>query len=410
MTLCGEMSRKPSPTVMPELRVLCTGFAVATLERPLSYLLATGARVLHAGTDPALRGEPAAIRQRYEFVPLDGIAGADFGVLNADPRAHQDAARRAAAHLRALARTFGPDVFHVHGLDVFADAAVIADIHPMVASVWGYFEQHLSTAQVPNLDAFSTLFAAADGLTVETPLLMRACAPHLRPNARLLEFCSGVNEAHFRPVASAAMAHTRRAFGLPVEGTVVLSPRGWARKYRHDEVLQAFALIVEDLPAPARLVFLQLARNPDNAVVQSSMATVKLAANALGMADRVAWLPALPPVMVPTVMNMADVVVSCAVPDTFPATVLEALACEKPVIVPRLPSFEDTVIARHCAQFEPGNIDDLARVLRDAVLNPSPPATRTAAREDVVARYGRAPVTRQLLELYETLAKRASSA
>jgi glycosyltransferase involved in cell wall biosynthesis len=410
MTLCGEISRTLSPTVMSELRVLCTGFAVATLERPLSYLLAAGARVLHAGTDPALRGEPKAIRQRYEFVPLAGVAGADFGVLNADPKSYQAAARRAAAHLRVLAQTFGPDVFHVHGLDVFADAAVLADIHPMVVSVWGYFEQLLSTTQAPNLDAFSALFAAADGLTVESPLLLRVCAPHLHPDAQLLEFCSGVDGTHFRPAASTAMAHTRRAFGLPVDGSVVLSPRGWARKYRHGDVVQAFASIVEDLPAPARLVFLQLARNPDDAVVQSSIAAVKQTADALGVADRVTWLPALPPALMPTVLNMADIVVSCAVPDTFPATVLEALACEKPVIVPRLPSFEDTVIAQHCAQFEPGNIDDLARVLRDTVLNPPAPAARTAARENVAARYGREPVTRQLLDLYATLARRASSA
>jgi glycosyltransferase involved in cell wall biosynthesis len=397
-------------TSMSELRVLCTGFAIAPLERPISYLLAAGVRVLHAGTEPALRGEPQTIRQRYEFVPLDGIAGADFALLNSDVRAHQAAARRAAAHLRALAQTFGPDVFHMHGLDVFADAGVIADLHPMVVSVWGYFVQQLSTGQPAKLDAFATLFAAADVLTVETPQLMRACAPYLRSNAQLLEFCTGIDEAHFRPAASGAVAHTRRAFGLAAGAVVVLSPRGWARNYRHGEVLHAFASIVNDLPAPAHLAFLQMARNPDDAVVQSSIAAVKRIADELGMADRVKWLPALPPAMVPTVLNMADVVVSCAVPDTFPVTVLEALACEKPVIVPRLASFEGTVIARHCAQFEPGNVNDLARVLRDAVLQPSSQAARAAAREEVVARYGRAPVTRQLLELYATLTKRTSLA
>ncbi|BAZ17775.1 glycosyltransferase [Calothrix sp. NIES-4071] len=55
-------------------------------------------------------------------------------------------------------------------------------------------------------------------------------------------------------------------------------------------------------------------------------------AEQLNLTDKLRWMPNLPDIWMPTGYNIADVVINYPVHDAFPATVMEAVACQRPVI------------------------------------------------------------------------------
>lgn len=91
--------------------------------------------------------------------------------------------------------------------------------------------------------------------------------------------------------------------------------------------------------------------------------------------------------------------------ETFGRVVVEAFACETPVIASRLGALADAVEDQETGlQFEPGDAADLADKLTWAIENARAMSTMTKrGRELYETRYGRTACLRPLLDLYRTL-------
>ena len=88
----------------------------------------------------------------------------------------------------------------------------------------------------------------------------------------------------------------------------------------------------------------------------------------------------VPMVNLPEVYAFADVVINFPVMDSLSFTLLEAAACERPVITSLLPSYKDTIVEKYFHTVEPKDVTGLAEAIVQA-LNEDP-----AQRLDMLSR------------------------
>ncbi len=224
--------------------------------------------------------------------------------------------------LRAVLAALDPDVLHVHYVTVNAWHAWLSGFHPYAVTVWGTDVLITARQTRGRLYALPSLHGA-DLVTGGSETLVRAAiAAGAQPDrTRYVHF--GVDTASFSP----GEAHELRARLGVGEARVVLSPRIIAPNYRQTVVVEAFSRLPDDT---ILLMTDFLANAPE-------VAAVRARADALGVAKRVRIVPAVSEADVPNLYRLADVVVSVPASDGGPNTVVEALACGRPIVASDLP-------------------------------------------------------------------------
>jgi glycosyltransferase involved in cell wall biosynthesis len=231
---------------------------------------------------------------------------------------------RARRSLRAGLAAVKPDVVHAHSVTRHGWAAALSGFHPYVVTVWG------SDVLVdPARSAWTRLLARwvlgnADLVTGgSTHLVEAAVRRGARPDrARYVHF--GVDTAAFTPDGDTSALRSRLRIG---KARVIFSPRVIRPLYRQDVIVDAFAR----LPADTRLVMTRLQ------AAESELAAIEARTRALGVADRTVIVPAIDPAEMADFYRLSDVVVSVPVSDGGPNTLVEALACGRPVVSSDLP-------------------------------------------------------------------------
>lgn len=226
------------------------------------------------------------------------------------------------------------DVVHVHFAHGFpAWVTPAAGTRPLVVSVMGgdvLFEERQRTPRERRLT--TALLQAADLVTAKSHFLAdtaRAIAPAV-PCRRVLW---GVDTVLYSP-ADPVLA--RRQLGLPERGFFVLSPRGLQPLYNIETIVAGFATALRTAP-DAYLLIVEHQPDPDYARrVQDQVA-------GLGLGGRVRFLPSIPAREMPAYYAASDVVVSAPVSDGLPQTLLEAMACGRPHVLPPLPRYAEIV-------------------------------------------------------------------
>jgi glycosyltransferase involved in cell wall biosynthesis len=281
-------------------------------------------------------------------------------------------ARDAGRSLRALLAELNPDVLHVHHVTVNAWHAWLSGFHPYAVTVWGT-DVLITARQTLRGRLYARLaLHAADLVTGGSEHLVRAAiAAGARPDrTRYVHF--GVDTERFSPGDAPEL---RARFGLG-DARVVLSSRAIGPIYRQQVVVEAFSA----LPADTILLMTDfLARDQE-------VAAVRTRAQALGVAERLRIVPSVSEAEVPDLYRLADVVVSVPASDGGPNTVVEALACGRPIVASDLPPNREWLAGLDPAALVP--VDDAAATASAiaAIL------ARTPQERDAFARSGRAAV------------------
>lgn len=222
-----------------------------------------------------------------------------------------------------ILRELRPDVVHAHTVRPYGWQAGLAGRHPYVVSTWGsdvllplpgwraWFWQRRTLSRADLVTAVSGYMGDA---------AMRGGA---RPD-RVVEIQFGVDTRRYVPadVPPASLAH----LGLGAD-PFVFSPRAIKPIYNHETILEAFAR----LEPPHRLVM--TGRNAEAGHLQRLVA--KMAQ--LGIRDRVLIVDDVSDDDMLALYQAASVVVSAPLSDSFPLTLLEAMACGTPVVAGDLP-------------------------------------------------------------------------
>jgi glycosyltransferase involved in cell wall biosynthesis len=233
--------------------------------------------------------------------------------------------------LRATLTEASPDVLHAHFVRRYGWQAAIAGFHPLVVSPWGSDLLKVRSGQLRTRWWNRYALRAADLVTVSSDG-MRAAS--IRAGARPRDITlvhHGVDTGRFSPGPPSDELRRRLSQTEKGEVSVVVSPRTIRPLYRQTVVVDAVARLVS---AGRRLVLVMSARGADPDELQR----VRTRAAEAGVGDVLRILDDVPHEELHDLFRLADVVVSVPESDSFPVTLLEAMAVGRPVVASDLPA------------------------------------------------------------------------
>jgi glycosyltransferase involved in cell wall biosynthesis len=166
--------------------------------------------------------------------------------------------------------------------------------------------------------------------------------------------------------------------------------------------MQAFVQAYHRLDYPILLVFLGVSRTKQ----PEELAREVLALGAsTSLSHAIRWIPEVPYHDMPGVYALSDIVLTYPSIDAFPATLLAAAACGRPVITSDLPAYRHTFIQRACTLVPPNDPSALADAIV-ALVEAGPAAWASQAnqaRQDVLVDHEEAAQRLHLITLYDKL-------
>ena len=392
------------------MRILMVASGGIAMIRPLNWALEAGHQVwLLCPYNPF---SPQDTPKNYGYLPftLELVNYHELtGELPLDEITHQLLLWTAASQLRAIAKKFQPDIIHVHGMFFGAECCALADLHPLVCSAWGGLNNLMETEQVQSQQISKvarTMLKVADAIVVEAPGLVEKCQSWISAFQRVDLIHLGTKTQNFRPQPAKYVDQWRRSLDITAETKVLLSPRGWSKFYNHHQILEAYALAYPHFQKPTVLTFLKFRRTNSLQEVQEYYRFFYSRVKELGMEQNIRWLPPVPLEMMPTAYSVADVVINYPNTDAFPSSLVEAVACERPVVSGILPAYRNTFVEKFCTIVEPHKPTALAEALVEVVNHPSPDQEdRLAkARHFIVENYDEQAWKKKMLKIYEEVA------
>ena len=260
-------------------------------------------------------GRSPALDERIRYVAYDARGRWRLPLL---PTLH---ARRT---LRRILRDLRPDVLHAHSVKRYGWQAGVAGWHPYVISTWG------SDVLLPPESLQGRVW---DRLTLSRASLVTAVSAVMRDAAirrgarpdRVQQVHFGVDTRRFTPATVAP--DLVRALGID-ERPYVFSPRAVRPLYNHETVAAAFAR----LGTGVQLVV--SGRNADPATLRA----IRDILAGEGALERLRVVGDASDDQMLALFRAAAVVVSVPLSDSFPITLLEAMACGTPIVAGDLPA------------------------------------------------------------------------
>jgi glycosyltransferase involved in cell wall biosynthesis len=237
--------------------------------------------------------------------------------------------------LRRFIRRWHPDVLHAHRVNSAGWLAATSGFHPFVLTPWGS-DVLVGTqrSKVAHLLARYTL-QHADKVTVISQVISERSLELGAQKDKLIRIYNGVDFNIFFPrtVSKQENLEFRHNLSLPETTHLVFSPRAIHPIYNQDIILQAIPRVCEKIPEVC-FIFSDFNTQPEYKQQLDGMT------RDLGVKESLRWLPATSsPMEMADRYRFSDVMVSVPSSDGgTPLTVMEAMACGKPVICSDLPA------------------------------------------------------------------------
>ncbi len=241
--------------------------------------------------------------------------------------------------IRHYLQQWRPDILHAHRVNSAGWLAAASGFHPYVVTPWGSdvfigpqrsrLARWLAGYTLHNADLVTTSSQAISDRVIELG----------SRSEKLARIFFGVDLDIFTPTPTSGQENLefRQSLSLPPTAQLVFSPRAISPIYNHHIVLQAISTIHERFPE-AFVLFTNY--NIDQAYKQELGRLI----GELNLVEVVRWLPAASsPVEMAQRYRASDVVVSVASSDSAAISVIEAMACGRPVVCSDLPALREFV-------------------------------------------------------------------
>lgn len=291
--------------------------------------------------------------------------------------------------LRSVIRRLKPDLIHAGPIQKTAFLAALSGFQPLVSMSWG-------SDLLLDADRSKWMHRITDFTLKRTTVLMGDCEAVRQkacslgfPTDRFVLFPWGVDLQVFSPGEGDGL---RKRLGWE-QAFVLLCLRAWEPLYGVDVVVRAFVRAAEQIP---QLRLILLGNGSQAAELRSILLNH-------GMMERVYFGGQVSNRELPRFYRAADLYLSASHSDGSSVSLMEALACGKPVVVSDIPGNREWITSGEQGWLFPdGDVDALAMRLREAVLDPHRLATMGAAARRLAEE--RADWTRnaaKMLEGYE---------
>ena len=256
--------------------------------------------------------------------------------------------------LKRVIKKFGCDILHAHSASSYGLLGSLADFHPYVISVWGN--------DVYNFPQKSKLFSylikynfnKCDRIFSTSKIMANETSKYTGKEITVTPF--GIDIQKFKPCLSESLFNENDI----VIGTI----KSLEKKYGSEDLLKAFISLKNtypELPLKLLMVGRGSLENHLKKIVKDNY-----------LEDSVIITGFVPFDQIPRYHNMLDIYVapSTEESETFGVAILEASACEKPVIVSDVGGLPEVVVANQTGFFvEPNNPGMLASKIEILILD-----------------------------------------
>jgi L-malate glycosyltransferase len=326
--------------------------------------------------------------QRIAYGAIDRLRVASAGVpvwtTNLEGGLAKALYLRAVLRVRQLVREFEPDLVHAHYLTSYGLVGALASVHPYLVSVWGsdiYGNPDRSTLH-RTLAKFA--LRRADGISATSRVMALRTRAFTDKPVTVVPF--GIDLELFRPQA------VERPFERSdlVIGTVKTLHETYGIRF----LLEAFGeLRRRHQGAPLKLLI--VGGGPQER-------ELKALSVSLGVDAHTVFTGMVAATEIPRYQNMIDVFVALSNSESFGVSVIEAGACERPVVVSDVGGLPEVVVDGGTGFVVPRGdslaaADAIERLAFDAMLRRR---MGVAARTRVAELYDLEHNTDQMLQLY----------
>ncbi|HEU0107595.1 MAG TPA: glycosyltransferase family 4 protein, partial [Vicinamibacteria bacterium] len=288
------------------------------------------------------------------------------------------AAARAARSFLADLRSFQPDLLHLnYAGGRLGTMATLSQVRPLVVTVMGgdvLADQHPGGLSRLERRATRRILEQASIILVKSEALRRALDGFGDFAARARTVRWGVDPASFRRDDTRA-AELRRTLGLAPTDRVVLSPRLLQPLYNIHLAVEAMPRILAAVPTALLLV-------TEYQADEAYAARLRRLAAEIG--GRVRFIGRIDHTAMPALYSLAEAVVSIPSSDGLPQSLFEAMACGAPIVLGRLPVYEEVVRDGTQALLVPLESSAVADAVRRLLCEPGLGAGLAARARDTV--------------------------
>ncbi|MFN8714322.1 MAG: glycosyltransferase [Bacteroidota bacterium] len=290
--------------------------------------------------------------------------------------------------LRRLIKTFRPHLVHAHYATSYGLLGRLCGFHPFVLSAWGSDVMNFPQRNFINRFLLRGNLSAADAVLATSPTISNYIKQVVNREVEITPFGIDADVFCRKPV--------QRLFDA--ETIVIGAVKALEKVYRHDALLAAFAQLHKQHPElPLRLLLVG-----DG----TQRAALEQQANELGIAALTTFAGRVQFADVPEWHNQLDIFVNISAYESFGVSVLEAMACEVPVIVTDTGGLAE-LVQQNVEGFRiplTGTaelVEHLHKLSTDAALRRKMGA---AGRATVLRSYTWANNLRQMIDIYKRLA------
>lgn len=236
--------------------------------------------------------------------------------------------------VRTILKALNPDLVHGHYISDYGILANFSDCRPMVLTAWGsdiylYPSQSLLIRYLAKNSLRRASLITCDSNDLRQNVIKLGIDPQ-----KIIIIQFGVDTNLFKPGNKNNSLGLNK--GLSPEKYIILSPRSMQPHYNIDTIVRGFAIFHNQVP-DSTLVIKDFYGYPD---YREKIRTI---IRELLLEDHVLFLGEVPYSEMPSIYNLADVVVSLATTDGTPMTLLESMACGKTNIASNLSSLKEWI-------------------------------------------------------------------
>lgn len=262
---------------------------------------------------------------------------------------------RWALALRGLLDTIHPDVLHAHNVTSAGWLAAASGFHPLLVTSHGSDLMLLGQRSRLHTVLAKWVLHRADYVTCVSQVLEQKALQLGAPAKRLEVAHLGVDLSVFNPGKA---EESWQSDGDIKNEPVILSLRVIRRLYNPLDIAATIPLVLERLPQ-ARFVFPTYNSDPQTLKQMKDLITSQKTGHAVD------FIPALDgDSAIADLLRACDVAVSVPNSDGTPASVLEAMACQKAVILSDIPALHEWAThEKECLYVPPGDWQTLGQTI-----------------------------------------------
>jgi glycosyltransferase involved in cell wall biosynthesis len=237
----------------------------------------------------------------------------------------------AARRVRQFVREYAPDILHAYYVTDSGLLGTYSGFHPFVIFAIGsdglidMKKNHLKSRAIQHS------INSADRVLCYSKELRDALCTNEQVTSKTRYICNGVDCGSFKKTAPDTDLMT--SLRLDKKHKIIISLRNFAPVYNVDCLIKSVPDVVRALPDVRFLII------GEGELEQE----LKDLAKRLDVSDYIRFHPVIPNVHLTKYINLATVYVSTSISDGMSFSLLEAMACEKPVIATAIPANEQII-------------------------------------------------------------------